>query len=109
MNYSWFFDFNTDLGTHTGTNIANGVLSGVGTWISPINSNSNVTSCEIRATGDNIPGNVTFYVSSDSGINYNQVNTNTKLDFNPPGSNLRIKIIISDASVLIDSIVLLYK
>jgi len=112
MRYSWLFDFNTDSGTHSSTQIANGVLktdgSASGTWISKVNALSeNATSCELRAkvnaTGSD------YYVSTDNGITWQSISLNTLLALSPPGQNLKIKIILNSASTEIDSLCLLYK
>lgn len=113
MRYSWFFDFNTDSGTHSNTEISDGVLktdaSSSGTWISPTNSiTNNATACELRVKGESLPGTL-YYVSTDSGVTYQSISLNTSLTLSPPGPNLRIKIEINSASTLIDAISLLYK
>lgn len=131
MRYSWFFDFNTDSGTHVGnkTEIVNGVLKlksgeSTGEWNSEVNALSeNVTYCEIRAKGSgpysllysatNTDGTI-YQVSTDNGITYQPGGTssiplNTKYTLSPPGQNLKIKIVLNSASSLIDSCCLLYK
>ena len=112
MKYSWNFDFNTDSGTHSTTQIINGVLKSTassGTWISSVNSlSSNVIACELRAIGETISG-TNFYISTDNGITYQSISLNTSLTLSPPGQNLKIKIILNSADTQIDSLCLLHK
>lgn len=112
MRYSWLFDFTTDSGTHSTTQITNGVLktdgSASGIWISEVNALSeNAVACELRAKV-NATGS-TYYVSSDNGITYQSITLNTLLTLSPPGQNLKIKVVLNSASTEIDSINLLYK
>lgn len=116
MRYSWFFDFNTDSGTHetpAKTEITGGVLklkSGEtsGTWISEVNTlSSNATSCELRAKVNAIGSN--YYVSTDNGITWQSISLNTLLTLSPPGQYLKIKVELNSASTEIDSLCLLYK
>lgn len=112
MKYSWNFDFNTDSGTHSTTQIINGVLKSTassGTWISSVKSlSSNATACELRAIGETISG-TNFYVSSDNGVTWQTISLNTSLTLSPPGQNLKIKIILNSADTQIDSLCLLHK
>jgi len=113
MRYSWLFDFNSDSGTHSSTEITGGVLktdgSASGTWISDTNAiGENVTVVELRAKGESLPG-TNYYVSSDGGITYQSISLNTALTLSPPGQNLKIKIELNSADTQIDAISLLYK
>ena len=111
MKYTWNFDFETDSGIHSNTQITNGFLlptASSGTWISETrNLTSNATFAEIRATGTSIT-NGTFYISSDGGINWQTVTTLTSPVAITPGSSLKIKIGLI-TGVEIDSVVVLYK
>jgi hypothetical protein len=113
MNYSYNFDFNTDSGVHSTTQITGGVLktdgSASGTWISPTKAlDTNATQYELRASGDAIPG-TTFYVSSDGGTSWQIVTAlKTLYDFAPIGQNLKVKVTLNSASTQIKSLALLY-
>jgi len=115
LRYSWIFDFNTDSGTHSDTQITEGVLNTggevTGTWISDnLSVTSDITACELRANGDNLPGNVNYYISTDGGVVWQLVsNLNTLFTPNPPGSTLKLKIVINSATTNLDSLMLLYK
>lgn len=113
FDYSYNFDFDDDLGTHSTTQITGGVLktdgSASGTWISPNNAlTENATQYELRASGDAIPG-TTFYISSDGGNTWQSVTTlKTLYDFSSPRQNLKIKVVFNSASTQIKSLALLY-
>ena len=111
MNYSWYFGFDAISGTHSTTEITEGVLKSTGasgTWISNLKKASEAaTSCEIRVKGQSIPGTV-FYVSIDNGISYQSLDQNTLKTLSPPGANLRIKVELNSADTQIYSMVLLY-
>ena len=113
MKYSWLFTFDDDSGTHTNTEITEGVLktdgSASGNWVSDLNSlSSNMTHCELRIKGESIPGTI-FYVSIDNGTHWQLVSLNTLKTLSPPGQNLKIKVELNSADTQIDSMVLLYK
>lgn len=113
LEYSYNFDFNTDLGVHTNTQITDGILktdgSASGTWISPNDTPSEIaTQYELRASGESIPG-TTFYVSSDGGVSWQTVTAlKTLYNFTPPGQSLKIKVVFNSASTQIKSLALLY-
>jgi len=111
MNYSWNFDFNTDSGTHSSTEIVDGYLhatSSPGTWISETNTTQdNVSAVEIRVTGDNLSG-VSYYASVDDGVTWYNLTLNTQKNVTP-GNFLKIKVVLTDTTTKIDSLALLYK
>ncbi len=112
LNFSLYFDFDTNSGNHSTTEISEGVLktdgSASGTWISNLNEVvESATYCEIRVKGQSIPG-TNFYVSVDNGINYQSLDQNTLKTLSPPGKNLKIKVEINSAATQIYSLVLLY-
>lgn len=113
LNYSYNFPFDTDSGTHSTTQITEGVLktdgSASGTWISPIKYlSTNATEYELRVTGESIPG-TNFYVSVDGGVTWQTItNLKTLTNFSPPGKNIALKIILNSASTQIKSLALLY-
>jgi len=111
LNYSWSFDFETDSGSHSSTEITEGVLktdgAASGTWISDLRIiSSNATECEIRVKGETIPGTL-FYLSVNDGVDYQALTLNTKKDLSP-GANLKIKVELNSASTQIYGLVLLY-
>ena len=112
LNYSWYFGFDATSGTHSTTEITEGVLktdgSASGTWISNLKeADESATYCEIRVKGQSIPGTL-FYVSIDNGITYQSLDQSTLKTLSPPGKNLRIKVELNSADTQIYSLVLLY-
>lgn len=113
MRYSWNFDYDEDSGTHTNTQIINGVLQttggATGTWVSASKTILfNATSAELRVSGTSLSG-TTYYLSSDNGVDWDEITPNTKLTFTIGGPILRIKVILNSASTQIDSLVMLYR
>ena len=111
LDYSWNFEFDSDSGTHSTTEITEGVLkatAATGTWISDgMDIDNNATLCELRVKGETIPGTV-FYVSIDNGITWQSLSLKTLKTLSPPGKNLKIKVELNSASTQIYSVVLLY-
>ena len=113
MRYSWIFDFDTDSGSHSTTEITGGVLKvstgSTGTWVSANNEiTNNATACELRVTGEALPGTL-YYVSADNGNTWQLITPRTSLNFSPAGKYLKIKVELNSASTQIDSLSLLYK
>lgn len=113
LNYSYNFTFDTDSGTHSTTEITEGVLktdgSASGIWISTTKTiTENATQYELRASGETLPG-TNFYVSSDGGNTWQSATSlKTLYDFSPPGISLKIKVVLNSASTQIKSLALLY-
>ena len=112
MRDSYNFLFDSSSGTHSGTQITDGVLkllgADLGTWISPARTTStNVISCYLYMVGDTLSG-ASVYVSSD-GSSYDLISNKTKVNITNPGTSLSIKIIISNTNTKVDSLSLLYK
>lgn len=114
MRYAYTFTFDTDSGTHTNTEIVNGVLrlqSGQtsGIWVSNVRQiPSNLNSVYNILNGINLTG-VSIYVSGDSGITYEQVSDKRKIYIAvSKGTNLRIKVVFNDATTEIDSLNMMY-
>lgn len=113
LNYSYNFTFDSDSGTHSTTEITEGVLktdgSASGTWISQVKAlTTSATQFELRVIGESLPG-TSYYVSSDNGLNWQAItNLKTMYDFSPIGQNLKIKVILNSASTQIKSLALLY-
>jgi hypothetical protein len=116
MRYSWIDTFDADSGIHSdeSTKITDGVLKtdggASGTWISDNKAlSSDAIAYELRVNGDVLAG-TTYYVSSDGGSTWQSVAAlNTAYDMSPPGSNLKIKVVLSSASTQIKSLSLMYK
>lgn len=110
FNYSWNFEFDDDSGTHSLTQITDGVLKttggATGTWISEVKTvPDDVSVVEIRITGENTIGTVLF-VSLDNGNTYHPIiNKNKRI---VSGKNIRIKVELNSATTQIYSLVLLY-
>ncbi len=113
MRNSWINTFDSDSGTHSNTEIVDGVLKtdggASGTWISDNNIIPvNVVSCELRASGDGLSG-TTYDVSTDGGVNWQSTTLNTLLELSPPGPTLKLRFSLNSAVTQIKSINLLYK
>jgi hypothetical protein len=112
LNFSWNFDFSSDSGIHSGTEITEGVLKtdggASGTWISDINQPSDIpTKFELRVIGQSIPGTV-FYVSVDNGLIYQTIVPNELKLIELQGKNILLKVDINSVVTQIYSMVLLY-
>ena len=70
---------------------------------------SNVTKIHLLVIGEAIPSNVTFHISADGTDNYQQININEETIVSNTGTQFKIKVTINSASVLIDSLALLFK
>lgn len=116
MDYSrvFLFDSESDTSTHSNTAILNSVLywtgSGAnGKWTSNVfNSSTSITSFEVKATGNNIPNNATFEVSVDNGVSFNTASLDTEYTVNS-GTQLVLRVTISNSSANIDTVNILYK
>ncbi len=121
MDYSIVFDFKTNTGDHSNTEINTdlGILktdgSSSGTWTSPvITTSSNVTDIEPRISGSKIEGVRTF-ISLNGGqsfveARYNQTSfSEGNVGTIPDGNQVRLRIEIPDADTEITSAGILYK
>lgn len=72
------------------------------------NTGSNVSKFELRAEGDNIAGNVNYYVSVDNGITWQSVSRNTLTTPTSEGNQLKIKVVLNSADAKIDTLGVLY-
>ncbi len=116
MKYSraFTFDDETDTTQHINTSLSNGNLiwngSGAnGTFYSTnLTTSDNITSFEVKASGENLAGNVIFYVSVDGGNAYTTAIQNTQ--YSPEvGNLLKLKIVITNATVALSTVVILFK
>ncbi len=111
FNYSYNFPYDEDTGTHSNTEITEGVLKTIGatgTWISPNrNLSENATKCEIKVSGDALTG-TKYYISSDGGLSWQRVIPNTLTAMKTLSQVLQLKVNLNSASTQIKSLVLLY-
>lgn len=115
MDFSYNFTFDDDTGTHTNTEITDGVLKlqdgeSSGTWISPARSlTSNLDEAYLRLVSD-IQTGVTVSVSGNGGITYQTISDKELVDItNATGTSLVIKVVFSDATTQVKALNLLYK
>ena len=116
LDYSYIWNYDTDTGTHSGTQISvnpntgDGVLKtaggATGTWESDLlELDSNVSAVEIRMAGQNTAGTQLF-ISVDGGTVYNTVLTgDTTIT---AGQDIKIKVVINSATTEISAVALLY-
>lgn len=113
LNYSYNFLFDDDSGTHSNTEITDGVLKPTavsGTWISLSRDlDDNITEAYLIAIGETLTG-ATFYVSGDAGTHWQTIADKGQLDVtSATGKKLKVKVIFDDTDTQIDSLSLLYK
>ena len=118
LDYSYIWDFNTAMGTHSNTQISispnatppEGVLKttggATGTWESDVlELGSNISAVEVRIAGQNTAGTQLF-VSTDGGTVYNTVlSGDTTIT---AGRDIKIKVVINSATTEITAVALLY-
>ncbi len=110
FNFSWNFEFDEDSGTHSNTQITDGVLktdgSASGTWVSDVkNLDFDVSLLEVRVKGQSVSG-TTVYFSLDNGTTYHPITLrNKEVD---SGRDLKIRVDFNSASTQIYSLVFLY-
>lgn len=113
LDYSYLFDFSSDIGTHNGTEISintstgNGELTWTainGTWSSPIvRLPSNITSIEPRIEG--VSGTVSIKISIDNGSFSEFVSGITTV---PSGKDVQIQLTSVTTDPVITSVGFLY-
>ena len=112
MRYSYNFLFNEDSGTHSTTEIIDGVLKPTvasGTWISDARDlDTNINEAYLILVGETVTG-AKVYVSGDNGTNWLLINNKTKISVsNSKGIKLRVKVIFNNADTQIDSLSIQY-
>ena len=114
LNFSYNFDFDTDVGDHTTTEITRGVLktsggSATGTWVSPIRTlDSNVSFIELRTVGEQLTSSI-IYISLDGGTTWYQIsNLREETVIPTTGKKLRVKVEFYAAVAQLDSLAILY-
>lgn len=115
MDYSFNFLFESDSGTHTSTEVTEGVLKlqsgeATGTWVSPNSAlNGDLSECFLVMTGETLTS-AAASVSGDGGVNYHALNNRQKsIISTDTGSNIRVKVVIDSADTQIESLSVLYK
>lgn len=116
FSYLLTFDDDTYTDIHSNTSVSEGYLitsTTNGTFTSIKHTATNdITAIEVKAEGDNLPGNVTYNVSFDNGVTYQTLLLNTKYttsDFISPGKELKIKINMTNTTTKIGTVNILYK
>ena len=113
MDYSWNFDFESDSGTHSNTEIIGGVLktdgSADGTWTSDLlELDSDVTGVELKLNGSSLARTKGF-LSTNGGVSYRQIyGTGSSLTIQS-GRKLKLQIIFVSANTQVEGLALLYK
>ena len=113
LNYSENINFYSDIGTHSDTEITDGVLkltsgSSTGVWISGnYTLENNINSAELRVKGSGL-ANVIYFVSASGGSSEQQINPNEVIQLNPVGNLLRIRVVIQSDNTQISEIAILY-
>jgi len=116
MDYSYVWDFSTDTGTHSSTQITVSSYTGkgqltvstgsTGTWISELVSlDSDITSYEVRINGSNV-GSVQVFLSTDSGNTFTPLVSGAVV---PAGKKIKIKLVLNSSTTIIESVSFLYK
>jgi len=100
--------FNQDSGTHTDTEIVDGVLKPTGasgSWISNTETlSSNLTEAYLVLIGETLTG-VSVSVSGNDGGSYENIANKTKIDLTSAiGQQLRVRVEFTDADTQIDSL-----
>ncbi len=113
MDYTWNFDFSSDSGDHSDTQITDSVLktngAASGTWTSELlEIDSDLVGVEMRTTGSSLAG-VKGFLSTDGGIRYTQIYGTGASVSTPTGKKIKIKMALASAETQISGVVLLYK
>lgn len=116
LDYSYIWDFNSESGTHSSTQIevndstGKGILKttggATGTWESDLlGLDSNISAVELRIAGQKTEGTQLF-ISVDGGTTYNPIlSGDTTIT---AGKDIKLKVVINSASTEIKAISLLY-
>lgn len=117
MDFSLIEDFNLDVGTHTDTEIEDGVLKlqtgqSIGSWLSNnVTLTSHISTIEARMEGSNL-SNTNVFVSTDGGLTFNQVaglGAPSSLTITDSiANNLQFRVDLVSANTEIDTIGILY-
>ena len=113
MENTYNFYFDEDSGTHSNTEIVDGVLkptAASGTWISDNRElDSNLNEVYPVMIGETLTGAL-IYISGNKGLAWQLVSNKTKLSISTSaGSNIKVRIVFSNADTQIDSLSIQYK
>lgn len=115
MEYSWNFDFSVDSGTHSNTEIKDGVLKVVsgqttGTWISDtFNVGENVTAVESRINGTGLAG-TKIWISLDGGATFEQIGgPGVREEYIKGGRSVKLRVDFALSNAEVDGLALFYK
>lgn len=113
MRYSYGFSFDSDSGTHSNTQITEGVLvatSTPGIWVSPAKVlTANVSECYLVMNGETLTG-ASVQVSGNDGKDWEYITNMSRITLSSSlGSNLKVRVTISSANTQITSLSILYK
>ncbi len=114
LNYSWNFDFSSDSGTHSNTEITASVLKVVfgqssGTWASDtLDLDEDITKVSLRIYGFGLAG-TKIWLSLDGGATYSQIAGPGAPDiFYGVGRNLKLRVDFALENAEINGLALLY-
>jgi hypothetical protein len=113
MDNSYNFLFDSDTGTHTNTEIVDGLLrptAGTGEWISPSKTlTSNITEAYLILNGETLTG-ATVSISGNNDVSYQTITNRSKITVSSAiGTSLVVKVVFSSADTQITSLSILYK
>ena len=107
------FYFNSDSGTHSTTEITDGVLKPTGasgTWISTNRElDTNLYSVSVVIVGETLTG-AKIYVSGNNGLGWEEVANKNYLKISSAlGAGLKVKVVFSSADTQVNSLSIQYK
>lgn len=113
MRFSYNFDFNENSGTHSSTEVTNGVLkptAGSGTWTSDAKSvSSNISQAYLVVKGETLTG-AAYEVSGDNGVHWEVIGVESLLALvTSIGKELKVRVTFSNADAQIDSLGVLFR
>ena len=110
LNFSWNFDFSSDSGTHSNTEIVDGVLktttgNSTGVWTSDLlELSSDIVAVEPKIIGSAIAG-TQIWLSVNSGVSYTRLSAGKKII---AGRKLKYQVILNSESTQVEDLALLY-
>jgi len=116
LEHSYFFSFddktNIDDSNSSGYDTSEGylVFTSASGYIQSTarDTGSNINKFEVRASGDNLIGNITYKVSVDNGLTWQTVDLNTLTTPNSEGHQLKIRVETSSTDAKIATLAILY-
>jgi len=114
MLFSYNHLFDVDSGTHSNTEIVDGVLKlqageSSGVWTSSSHTaGSDVSEAYLISIGQTLTS-ATYEVSANAGVNYKSISDKSKVSITNTGQSVILRITITSADTQIDSVSLQYK